>query len=256
MKPLILSIIALTLYNYHSDETAHFQMKDSEKISHFFRSRSDNKTFPIEPKLIQILEQIENHFGVDTIELISGYRSPELNATLKKSGDKVAMESLHMEGKAADIHIDEITEEAIVKYARSLKAGGVGFYPAQDFVHIDVGDLRTWSMPDKPGRDLIGFKKGSEWEIVTDKNIYLPNEKIIFNLNSLTTSREAPRKCPQIEHFKRGKWAILSLTTCTLGKNILPVNHLPFGKFRIRIEGPKEFPYLDTLSNEFYRKKL
>ena len=28
--------------------------------------------------------------------------------------------------------------------ARSLKAGGVGFYPRQNFVHIDTGRVRHW----------------------------------------------------------------------------------------------------------------
>ena len=28
--------------------------------------------------------------------------------------------------------------------ALSLKAGGVGIYPASDFVHIDTGRVRTW----------------------------------------------------------------------------------------------------------------
>jgi len=28
--------------------------------------------------------------------------------------------------------------------ALSLAAGGVGYYPASDFVHVDIGRVRAW----------------------------------------------------------------------------------------------------------------
>jgi len=30
------------------------------------------------------------------------------------------------------------------KAALSLKAGGVGYYPSSDFIHVDVGRVRRW----------------------------------------------------------------------------------------------------------------
>jgi uncharacterized protein YcbK (DUF882 family) len=33
---------------------------------------------------------------------------------------------------------------AVRAAALSLKAGGVGYYPRSDFVHLDVGRIRAW----------------------------------------------------------------------------------------------------------------
>ena len=34
--------------------------------------------------------------------------------------------------------------DLVRKAAISLQAGGVGYYPASQFVHVDVGRVRTW----------------------------------------------------------------------------------------------------------------
>ena len=49
-----------------------------------------------------------------------------------------------MEGQAIDIRIPGITSEQLRSAARSLKLGGVGFYPDLKFVHVDVGRVRYW----------------------------------------------------------------------------------------------------------------
>ena len=35
-------------------------------------------------------------------------------------------------------------EDAILEFGEKLKAGGVGFYPRDKFVHVDTGKLRYW----------------------------------------------------------------------------------------------------------------
>ena len=49
-----------------------------------------------------------------------------------------------MLGKATDIHMPGIALENLHLAALSMKAGGVGFYPKDGFVHVDTGRVRTW----------------------------------------------------------------------------------------------------------------
>ncbi|MGA8052379.1 MAG: DUF882 domain-containing protein, partial [Burkholderiales bacterium] len=56
----------------------------------------------------------------------------------------VATGSLHLEGRAIDIRLPGVPLADLREAALSLRAGGVGFYPASDFVHIDTGRVRTW----------------------------------------------------------------------------------------------------------------
>ncbi|PIR16666.1 MAG: hypothetical protein COV46_07345 [Deltaproteobacteria bacterium CG11_big_fil_rev_8_21_14_0_20_49_13] len=261
-----------SFYNYHTHKTLDATYRKGERyneqalkdINDFFKSRSDGKMKDIDINLIEVLDVIQDHFNADVIELISGYRSPALNSALKKRGANVAEESMHLEGKAADIHIDEVTEEAVAEFARGLKAGGVGFYPALDFVHIDTGDLREWRLPDYPGRLLMAFLKGPEWQVMTDRNIYLPGEKINFEILNITRTGKAFNKKAELQRYKRGKWESYSLIEACTGKEfgagstckgeIEVKEETPFGKFRIVIP-EEDYPHLNSLSNEFYRKK-
>ncbi len=76
--------------------------------------------------------------------VISGYRSPQTNAALRATSGGVAENSLHLLGKAIDIRLPGLKLRDLYKAAVDLRAGGVGIYPASDFVHVDVGRVRTW----------------------------------------------------------------------------------------------------------------
>jgi uncharacterized protein YcbK (DUF882 family) len=58
--------------------------------------------------------------------------------------DGVAQHSLHMQGMAVDIRVPDRSLVKVQHAALSLAAGGVGFYPRSDFVHVDVGRIRRW----------------------------------------------------------------------------------------------------------------
>lgn len=78
-------------------------------------------------------------------EIISGYRSPATNAKLRQASTGVATKSLHMEGRAIDVRLPGVPLSRLRDLAISLKAGGVGYYPKSDFVHLDTGRVRTWT---------------------------------------------------------------------------------------------------------------
>jgi uncharacterized protein YcbK (DUF882 family) len=49
-----------------------------------------------------------------------------------------------MVGQAIDIRVPGVTLDHLRDAAKSLKIGGVGFYPDLNFVHVDVGRVRYW----------------------------------------------------------------------------------------------------------------
>lgn len=209
----------LRLYNYHLNEFLEIQYEKEgkllpealEKINLFLRSRDSGIPTNIDINLLRLADHLQDHFKADTIEIISAFRTKEFNKSLKDAGRNVANESLHTQGRALDIHIDEIREETLRDYLLSLQLGGVGYYGPLDFVHMDTGPVRTWSEgSEKSERKLIGvLEPKAQWQLVSDKNEYLFNEIISLQWNPpLSPSRGESRREGEItlQHFFRGKW--------------------------------------------------
>ena len=77
-------------------------------------------------------------------EVISGYRSPKTNAALASNSSGVAKRSLHMQGMAVDVGLPGMKLAHLRDAAKSLQAGGVGYYPKSNFIHVDTGNVRYW----------------------------------------------------------------------------------------------------------------
>ena len=77
-------------------------------------------------------------------ELTSGYRSPATNAFLHRLDSGVAKHSLHMKGQAADISLPGRPLRPVYEAALAMRVGGVGYYPNDAFIHVDVGRIRRW----------------------------------------------------------------------------------------------------------------
>ena len=92
--------------------------------------------------LLYVLQQQVQNDG--TFQVISGYRSPASNDKLRKTGGGVAKRSLHMRGKAIDIRLPGVELKHLRQAALNLKAGGVGYYPKSNFIHVDTGRPRFW----------------------------------------------------------------------------------------------------------------
>lgn len=114
-------------------------------IDHILRDHRTGEVKPISPKLIDLLHTIGKRVGNGpNIHIISGYRSPATNKKLRQRSRSVAKKSYHLIGHAADIRIPSIHTASLRKIAKNLKAGGVGYYPQSNFVHVDVGPVRHW----------------------------------------------------------------------------------------------------------------
>ena len=143
----------LRLYNTHTGESlrsifwaeGQFIPDALQDINKLLRDHRNNKIAPIDPQLLVLLDRISAQFGDHpTLHIISGYRSPETNAKLHENSSGVAKHSLHMEGKAIDVRIPGKDLDKLHKVAMAAKAGGVGYYPDSQFVHMDVGRVRYW----------------------------------------------------------------------------------------------------------------
>lgn len=116
-----------------------------ERLSYVLRDFRTNEVFPMDPGIIDILSIIQRKTAsTDPMETLSGYRSPKTNAMLRDNTSGVASNSFHMYGQAIDIRIPGYSTSKVRKVAKSLEAGGVGYYPRSNFVHVDTGKVRDW----------------------------------------------------------------------------------------------------------------
>jgi uncharacterized protein YcbK (DUF882 family) len=100
---------------------------------------------PIDAALLDLLHRLATATGSRRpFQIISGYRSPATNEALRRRSSGVASASLHTVGQAIDIRLDDVPLETLRDAAVALRSGGVGHYPASNFVHVDTGRLRTW----------------------------------------------------------------------------------------------------------------
>jgi uncharacterized protein YcbK (DUF882 family) len=118
------------------------------KINHILRDHRANEVKAIDTGLLDLLHRLGGTLQTSAAyHVISGYRSPATNATLRSNGGAhtgVASKSLHMVGKAIDVRLPDVPLKELHRAALSLKGGGVGYYPDLNFVHVDVGRVRYW----------------------------------------------------------------------------------------------------------------
>jgi len=144
---------SLSLLNLHTGErlkATYFEGGDYvpdalAAMNNLLRDYRTGDVHPMAPNLLDLVATLQQQLETDaTVHVISGYRSPKTNASLHEHSSGVAAHSLHMEGEAMDIRIPGIELAHLRNAALGLQRGGVGYYPASDFVHVDVGRVRRW----------------------------------------------------------------------------------------------------------------
>lgn len=117
------------------------------ELNHFLRDWRTGEATYMDTALFDTLVQLHAATEADKraeFTLISGYRSPKTNARLHERSSSVASQSQHMRGKAVDINLKNVRLADLHKAALSLRAGGVGYYPNDNFVHVDTATVRHW----------------------------------------------------------------------------------------------------------------
>jgi uncharacterized protein YcbK (DUF882 family) len=143
-----------------------------EKLNWFMRDWRHDEKISMDPKLFDIVWEVYRESGSSQpVDVLSGYRSPETNAMLRRRSRQVAEHSQHMLGKAMDAHFLDVPTAKIRDIAMRLEAGGVGFYPTGNtpWVHLDAGSVRYWP---RMGHDQIArlFPDG--------KTVFIPSDGV------------------------------------------------------------------------------
>jgi uncharacterized protein YcbK (DUF882 family) len=144
----------LRLYHTHSQQHldvvyrrgAEYLPDALSKLDTFLRDSRTGDVHHYDPRVFDLLADLTAASGREDAEIsiICGYRSPLTNEFLRTHTSGVAKNSLHMQAEAIDIRLPGVKTSQLRDIALGLGRGGVGYYRASDFIHVDVGRVRRW----------------------------------------------------------------------------------------------------------------
>ena len=143
----------LHLFHTHTGETidatfrvdGHYDADVLRQLNHFLRDWRNDDEIRMDPRLFDaVWEAYRSAGATDRVQIYSAYRSPETNAMLRRRSKAVAEHSQHMLGKAMDTTMPGFSMDRVRDAGMKLQHGGVGWYPSANFVHLDVGGVRSW----------------------------------------------------------------------------------------------------------------
>jgi uncharacterized protein YcbK (DUF882 family) len=182
----------LSIENAHTKEhvTVHYRRPDNTydpvalaRLARLFRSRGDGAVHDPVLRLVEVLSNVQHLAGADHLVLLSGYRSPDYNKTLKGA----ASASMHTEGLAADIALAKakLPLETVWHRVRALDCCGAGFYGKDAFMHLDVGRPRFWEKATSRVDENLAAGNVRLFAR-TEYDRYTPGERIVVSVHSLT----------------------------------------------------------------------
>lgn len=118
-----------------------------EEINNFLFDFRTGDRAEMDPELLDFIYDVRSALGSErTYQVVSAYRSPKTNEMLRGRSQNtgVAKNSQHLLGKAIDVRLEGVKTSVLRDTAIALKRGGVGYYEASDFVHMDTGRVRRW----------------------------------------------------------------------------------------------------------------
>jgi len=144
----------LKLFHLHTGERleivyrkgGHYLPEALDSLDRYLRDHRTGEIHHYAPEVFDLLHDLTVELGRPNseIDIVCGYRTPWSNEFLRTHGHGVALHSLHMQAMAIDIRLPGIPTAGLRDAALALHRGGVGYYAASGFVHVDVGRVRRW----------------------------------------------------------------------------------------------------------------
>lgn len=158
--------MAIRTYSLKADGDR--QLTDNFRIREFACHDGSDKIL-IDDQLPQLLQEIRDYFG-RPVTINSAYRNAAYN---KRIGGASA--SQHVQGRAADIRVQDVPPYAVAAYMEyRIKTGGkyaCGYYPISLFCHVDTRPAATLFLEYKrnktSGVSTFGF--GSKYQLYQAK---------------------------------------------------------------------------------------
>ena len=117
-----------------------------DKLSQFLRDSHNQEVSAYDPREFDVLHTMLAKVGKanSVINILAAYRTQATNDALRATTN-AAEHSQHIEAKAIDMRVPGVAATTLRDAALSLAAGGVGYYPKSQFIHVDVGPVRQWT---------------------------------------------------------------------------------------------------------------
>lgn len=107
-----------------------------------FADTHDQIAVQMDPNLFSVLAKAQQWLASNHVDrpiiLTSGYRTQHTNSMTEGA----AVNSMHLYGKAADIHMQGIPIDYLARLMRLCGGAGIGIYSG--FVHVDTWKERSW----------------------------------------------------------------------------------------------------------------
>ena len=200
----------LTLKNAHTGESFSGPYRDATgplpgaiaDLTVFLRDFHAGKCGPVDVAMLDFLAEVMAASGQHSATVLSAYRTRETNERLRATQFGVAEQSQHLFGRAIDVTFDSRLG-TVKQAALAMKQGGVGWYPASFFIHLDSGPARSWELGGTGFTRLLGGAAGtgpapSPEDVLVDdpRPDLLPLSEQLERANILARrKRELARRC-------------------------------------------------------------
>ncbi|MGA2779485.1 MAG: DUF882 domain-containing protein [Steroidobacteraceae bacterium] len=106
------------------------------QIDALFCDHGKHESRPVDPLLLDQLHTLAAELGAAPVfEIVAEHRP---------RGRESVRPGLHELGRAIDVRLAGVACADLAAAALALARGGVGYYRAADFVHLDTGSARGW----------------------------------------------------------------------------------------------------------------
>lgn len=135
-------------------------------------------------RFLEFLSFLQGHYDRAPMKILSGFRPPKYNQSLRDKGKIAAQSSMHIEGAAADIIFPSVLSVEIFPFIKSLNCCGVGYYHG-NAIHVDTGPARYWDETTS-GTESKEPQQNEKIIVQSTFDRYHAGDEVVFQLMRVT----------------------------------------------------------------------